>query len=379
MKRMILVLLVVLLAGCNLPTGNPGSGVGSPSEAGSPVSTATARPTFILRPSATPYAANWNQVGLPTGAQGTNSILVHPQDENFWYVIGVKSSAGSENGLFVTHNAGQTWETLYSAKLMRVIAIDPANPERLFTSDYGKLLLSTDRGQNWESLHDFDNLIISIHISPRDGAIYVLPSWYTSTDPGLYRSDDGGRSWVFYSYGAGMLNFIPWDIEEDPNTGTLYVVIELADHPQPYDPPFYRSLDRGESWEEIGDDLRWHGLSIQVDPLTSDVYYLAEGAGLFKSTDMGNHWARISPQLTFASELVLDPARPQRLIGGDLLNLPLYEGGVFYSDDGGENFTFLGLKGHCISDIALNASSTRMYVVSRDEGIFTAVIPAPMQ
>jgi hypothetical protein len=176
-----------------------------------------------------------------------------------------------------------------------------------------------------------------------------------------------------------MLNFIPWDIEEDPNTGTLYVVIEIADHPQPYDPPFYRSLDRGETWEEIGDDLRWHGLSIQVDPLTSYVYYLAEGAGLFKSTDMGNHWTRISPQLTFLSELVLDPARPQRLIGGDGVNLPLYEGGVFYSDDSGENFTFLGLKGHHITDIALNASSTRMYVLSRDEGIFTAVIPAPMQ
>ena len=351
------------------------------------MSTATSRPTFTLRPTytatltytptATPYAANWNHVGLPTGARGTNSILVHPQDENLWYLIGGKSSAGSENGLFVTRNAGQTWETLYSAKYMKEIAFDPSNPERLFLSDYGKLLLSTDRGQQWESLHDFDNLITSIHISPRDGAMYVLPSWYTSNDPGLYRSDDGGRSWGFYSFGAEMLNFIPWDIEEDPNTGMLYVVIEIADHPQPYDPPFYRSADRGETWEEIGDDLRWHGLSIQVDPLTSDVYYLTEGAGLFKSTDMGSHWTRISPQLTFASELILDPANPQRLIGGDLLNLPLYEGGVFYSDDGGESFTFLGLGGHSITDIALNSSSTRLYVVSRDEGVFTAVIPAP--
>ena len=50
MKKMILVLLIVLLAGCNLPTGNPESEVSSPSEADSPVSTATARPTFTLRP-----------------------------------------------------------------------------------------------------------------------------------------------------------------------------------------------------------------------------------------------------------------------------------------------------------------------------------------
>jgi hypothetical protein len=193
----------------------------------------------------------------------------------------------------------------------------------------------------------------------------------------VYRSTDGGGTWQRFSFGASLPNFIPWDMEEDPNTGMLYVVIEIGDHPDPYDPPFYRSPDRGETWEEVGDDLSWHGLSIQVDPLTSDVYYLAEGPGLFKSTDMGLHWQQISPQEHFASVLLLDPASPPRLFGGDLLHGVLFHGGVYYSDNGGESFIFLGLEDHSIPDLALNNSSTMLYVAAYDQGIYTAAIPAP--
>ena len=79
--------------------------------------------------------------------------------------------------------------------------------------------------------------------------------------------------------------------------------------------------------------------------------------------------------VNFARDLVLDPRNPQRLIGTDIYHQPLYDGGVYYSDDGGKNFLFLGLEGQNTVDIALNGSSTMMYVVSFDEGIYTSPIP----
>lgn len=386
----ILTFAGLLLGACTLPSGSsfptatqaPTETIGfSPTASKTPTDTPqpTKTPIPSFTPTSTPLAITWSEIGLPTGAAHTHAILVHPQDNNLWYVIGTLTGSSSESAIYITSDAGQTWQTVYTGKLISTIILDPQNANTLYSTEYGRLLRSTDRGQTWEILHDFTDIISSLHISTITGAIYVLPSWYSSTNPGIYRSDDGGQTWNFFSYGAEMMNFIPWDMEEDPNTGTLYVVIEIANHPQPYDPPFYRSTDRGETWEEIGDDLPWHGFTIQVDPLTSHVYYLSEGAGLYKSIDMGTHWTRISPQLYFASRLLVDPGSPPRLFGSDILNLPLYEGGVYYSDDGGESFTFQGLKGHYITDLTLNANSTKLYVVSRDQGIYTAEIPAPRQ
>ena len=311
------------------------------------------------------------------GHRKYTNILIHPEDETLWFVLGYPQDNYTVCALYRTTDAGQSWQTMYTGGTMRDIVLDPGNSNTLYSSNDGKLIRSTDRGQNWSTVHDFSDMLESFHISTIDGAIYVLPRWYTSADPGVYRSDDGGQSWRRLSFGANLKNFIPWDIEEDPNNGMLYVVIEIGDHPQPYDPPFYRSSDRGETWEEVGDDLSWHGQSIQVDPLTSDVYYLTEGGGLFKSTDLGLHWKRISPSEHFASDLLLDPSSPPRLFGSDLLHLPSYKGGVYYSDDGGESFLFLGLDGHMTSSLALNASSTQLFVLSFEQGIYAASIPGP--
>lgn len=393
MKVRRLMFAVLLFTGavifaCNLPTMVTTVEPVAPTEdSNAPTSTATPRPTFTLRPTftatltytptPTQMTAVWNHVGLPDGALHIFDILVHPEDDQRWLVLGNPSEVNEENAIYLTTDAGATWQIVYSGGIIRPLEIDPNNADTIYAADEGKLIRSIDRGQTWTTLRDFDDLVETVHISAIDGAIYVGPRWYLNTNPGIYRSDDGGQTWDFLAFGSDIPNFILWDIEQDPNTGTLYVAIEIADHPQPYDPPFYRSTDRGETWEEVGRDLSWHGLALQVDPLTSDVYFLTEGAGLYRSIDQGVHWRRINTYVNFACDLVLDPSNPQRLIGADLLHEPLYDGGVYYSDDGGENFLFLGLEGYRTGALALNGSSTMLYVVTYEHGIYTTPIPAP--
>ena len=383
----ICVLAAMLLAACTLPDAAELSDADFPLVTPTPFPAATTetketpRPTLVIRQTsdatATPMMAHWTHVGMPTGAEKAFQILVHPEDDTLWYVLGHQGDANLSTSLFISEDAGATWKIVYTGKIMRPLTIDPQDGNILYSADDAKLIRSTDRGQTWSVIHDFDDLLESIHISTIDRAIYVGLGWYNSTNPGLYRSDDDGESWKFLSFGAAIQNFLPWDIEEDPNTGYLYVVIEIADHPQPYDPPFYRSTDRGETWEEVGGDLTWHGFSIQVNPLNSDVYFLSEGAGLFKSTDEGLSWNRINDQVNFARELVIDPKKPARFIGVDIYHQPLYDGGVYYSENYGKSFLFLGLEGQNTADLALNSSSTMMYVVSYDQGIYTSPIPAP--
>ncbi|MEN8241668.1 MAG: hypothetical protein ABFS17_07085 [Chloroflexota bacterium] len=379
----LLFVLGFVQAACNLPTlveQHPTTPQ-PPGPTSEPLPTSTTAPEITPLPTekvtATPLAVTWNKIGMPPGAQKTYGILVHPEDENLWLVLGYPNSDYSVCAIYRTTNAGQSWETVLTGGQVRGIALDPENSNTLYSTNEGKLIRSDDRGQTWSTVNDFGDMIESFHLSPIDGAIFVLPRWYSSSDPGVYRSMDGGQHWERFSFGGTLPNFIPWDIEEDPNNGLLYVVIEIGDHPQPYDPPFYRSRDRGESWEDVGADLPWHGISIQVDPRTSDVYFLSEGSGLYKSIDQGSHWARIDSGTRFTCKLFLDPANPPRLFGGDYFYEPRFDGGVYYSDDGGESFVFLGLEGQTTCELTLNSSSTMLYVVSFQQGIYTAVIPAP--
>lgn len=40
-------------------------------------------------------------------------------------------------------------------------------------------------------------------------------------------------------------SLICWDVAQDPSNGALSVCTEIAEHPSPYDPPFYRSTNGG--------------------------------------------------------------------------------------------------------------------------------------
>jgi photosystem II stability/assembly factor-like uncharacterized protein len=383
-----LILICILASACNLPAAGSTDQSIPPNEANqAPTTTIPAQATFTLRPTLTatathtltptPLSVTWNHIGLPTGAQGAYRLLVHPENDAHWLVLGHPGELNAGAAIYLTRDAGQTWQTVYTGALIQPLEADPQNPDIIYSSDWGKLIRSSDGGQTWSVLQDFEDQVQSVLISPIDGYIYVGPRWYLNPDPGIYRSSDGGQTWTLFQFETDVPNFLPWDIEEDPNTGILYTVIEIADHPQPYDPPFYRSMDRGETWEEVGKGLTWHGFVIQVDPQTSDVYFLSEGEGLFKSIDEGRIFHRINRYVIFSRDLSLDPANSQRIIGSDQLHPPLHDGGVYYSDDAAKYFLFLGLEGYNTVDITLNAGSTRLYVVTYEQGIYTAEIPTP--
>ena len=81
------------------------------------------------------------------------------------------------------------------------LAADPNNTSKLFlgTSD-GHVFTSSDEGAHWQMISRIgtgqDDVITHIIVDPRDSNRLYASSWTLySGGGGVYRSDDGGRTW----------------------------------------------------------------------------------------------------------------------------------------------------------------------------------------
>ena len=116
----------------------------------------------------------------------------------------------------------------------------------------------------------------------------------------------------------------------DPNV--VYLIVEAADDKG----GFFRSTDKGESWEKMSDhhSSGQYYNEIFCDPKDIDKVYSVETRSVF-TTDAGKTWKRISTGDRHVDDhaLWIDPLDTQHfIIGGD--------GGIYESWDSGNTFDF---------------------------------------
>jgi hypothetical protein len=296
------------------------------------------------------------------GDPNVREIHVDPDTAESWYV-------NAYAGIYITRDAGATWEH-HLSDYCAALEIDPNDHDILYASSQESVFRSDDRGRTWQPMYTFPSTVTSILVSSIDSSVYAGVAWGSlPTANGIYKSTDQGNSWNFYSYGVAEDGLIPWDIEEDPVNNKLYVCTEIWDHPDPYNPPFFRSSNGGLTWDEISGTLPWHAIRIQVHPLTQDVYVLTEGAGLYKSTNFGDTWVYMNNY--FGLELLIDKNYPSRFFGGKhTFSGP--GGGVYESTDTGTTFDFAGLSGNIVGSLCLDGSSSTLHAACYSTGIYTA-------
>ena len=309
-------------------------------------------------------------------------IVVDSEDERLLYVMVYQA------GLFISRDGGLSWELAVPGEPpgYGVIAKDRSNVNRVFYGQHNKLYVSTDRGLTWNLLFTFDPSYYceSIAVSQLDPhTIFVC---HSGSNVRFYRSDDDGVSWQSYSYGQsiGIENFRTWAVGEDPIDGTLYVGIELGNHPQPYHPPFLRSTDGGMTWENLVENMAsyyegpiWHVTSIAVHPYNHKVYALSEGVGVYTSIDHGLTWTlTLYPDLI--GGLFRDPNREGRLFAGSV-SYSTRPGGAYISTDDAETFSPYGLEGLTVSSFALADRSYTLYATAYGSGIYFTWLPYERQ
>jgi photosystem II stability/assembly factor-like uncharacterized protein len=308
---------------------------------------------------------NWQFVGAPTLTQvdtQTEFLAVDPRDERTLYV-------GTSKGLYITHNGGGSWTMPVTGPNFG-IAIDPVTPDTVYAIANSHVLMrSVDRGDTFATLQTFDDVLYSIRISVANpGTIFIgFEGAQASTLSGVFRSTDLGNTWQRFPFGvSGAL--IPWSIAEDATDGTLYTGTEIANHPLPYHPQFFRSSDRGQTWVDATGTLPWHVTHAAVNPVTHQVYALTEGAnGVYQSTDHATTWSRLDQ--SFGLSLLLDPRNLTHVFGSDFLT-DTKRGGAYMSTRSGAQFVAFGLDERQPVDLALNGTSSHLYAACIGSGIY---------
>jgi len=316
----------------------------------------------------------WSMVAKPLGFTDNEWVRVDPEDDNTWY-------AGGGSGLFVTNDAGQTWTQRIVGFSQTPVEFAPGTACTVYAVDNGsssRLMRSMDRGHTWATLYEVPaGWIVSVHLGRSTPGLILIG---VQINPGpipdrFYRSADYGATWSAQNMDGGSRGLIPWDIEEDVN-GVLYSGTEIFNHPQPYQPPFFRSTDGGLTWQNVRSGLPWHVVAIQSHPSSATVYALTEGAGLFMSTNAGNSWSAVNPDRFPELSLVVDPLAAVRMYGG-VVSYQSFPGGVYASSDGGRSFHGVGLAGITVGGLSLAQHSRVLFAAGYLSGIWRAIIPIP--
>ena len=266
---------------------------------------------------------HWRLVGPFRGGR-TRAATGVPGQPNVFYVGQV------DGGVWKSDDYGRTWNPIFDGEKSQsigAIAVAPSNANVLYVASGEGLhrpdlsigdgmYRSNDAGKTWQHLGLLDaEQIPALAVDPRDpnkvfAAVLGHP-YGPNEERGIFRSTDGGATWKKVLY-------------KDADTGGSDVVID-PQHPD----VVYAAL-----WQS------------RLGPWEDGNQYDGTNGGLFKSTDGGDTWTKLTkglPDDLVQIEVAIAPSDPNRLYatlstkheGGYASGAGL---GVYRSDDAGESW-----------------------------------------
>jgi photosystem II stability/assembly factor-like uncharacterized protein len=231
-----------------------------------------------------------------------------------------------------------------------------------FGATGGGIWRTQDGGRTWENISDghFGGSIGAIEVAPSDpNVIYVGGGECTvrgnvSAGTGVWKSTDAGRSWK--SMGLTQSRHIPRMKVHPQNSDLVYAAVLGDLFKSSSERGVYRSKDGGKSWERIlfvNNDVG--AVDLCMDPTNPRILYAStwrvrrtpydlssggEGSKLWKSTDGGDTWTDLSANAGLPTDtlgiigVTVSPKRPDRVWA----IIESKTGGVFRSDDGGKTW-----------------------------------------
>lgn len=304
-------------------------------------------------------------------------------------------------GVWKSVDAGTTFKPVFDEHTQSIgaITIDRSNPDTVWVgtgepwtrnsvSVGDGIYKTTDGGENWEHLGLEDSeRITSILLDPTESQIaYVCVTghlWNANEQRGVYKTADGGKTWERILYvdedtGCGGMAMDP----QQPNI--LYAGMwQFRRQPHHFTSGgpgsgLYKTTDAGKSWRKITEGLPAGDLgriAIAVAPTRPSRVYAtveSEDTAMYRSDDLGETWKRVGSTTSvearpfYFSLLVADPSDFNRVYK------PATSTSV--SEDGGE--TFSGLMGRTHADhhaFWINPDNPDHLLIGTDGGLYESL------
>ncbi len=349
-------------------------------------------PAEVVISSATFGQMRARSIGPASMSGRVAAMDVIPGDRMTIYV------GAATGGVWKSSNGGTTFKPIFDEHTQAIgaIRVDHSNTETVWVGTGESwtrnsvsvgtgVFKTTDGGENWSDvgLNDTER-ITDILIDPSDGdTVYVCATghlWNANEERGVFKTTDGGKTWdkvLFVDENTGC-----GDIAMDPQQPDILYASMWQFRRYPYSfksggpgSGLYKTTDGGKTWERLTAGLPTGELgriAVAVAPSRPSTVYAvveSEQTAMYRSDDVGQTWRRTgtSPAVEsrpfYFSLLHVDPTDFNRV----------YKPASYtaVSVDGGE--TFSGLGGGTHGDhhaLWINPDNPHQLVLGTDGGVY---------
>uniref|UniRef100_UPI004047D53E WD40/YVTN/BNR-like repeat-containing protein n=1 Tax=Algoriphagus sp. TaxID=1872435 RepID=UPI004047D53E len=353
-----------------------------------------AEPIVPVNPSPDSLFSNlkWRNIGPFRGGRANAVSGVVGNDQKFY-------AGYTGGGLWTTEDGGINWENIsdgfFTVGSIGEVAVSESDPNVVYVgtgehavrgvmTSYGNgVYKSTDAGKTWKHLglektrHISD---IAVHPSNPD-LVYVAGQGTVhgpNNDRGVFKSTDGGATWkkVLYINDSTGISSLSMDMN---NPRILYAT-SWEHRRLPWTvssggagSAIWKSTDEGNTWQKLTEGLpKMMGkMGISVSRANSNrVYAILETekskSGLYRSDDAGKTWALLSNNQDISSrswyymEVFADPINENIVY---VLNAPMMK-----SIDGGKTFARVRVQHGDTHDLWINPSKNNVIALGDDGG-----------
>ncbi|HET7395286.1 MAG TPA: hypothetical protein VFK12_02480 [Gammaproteobacteria bacterium] len=354
---------------------------------------------------------HWRQVGPFRGGWSTMAVGIPSQPNTFYF-------GGADGGVWKTSDAGLTWQPMFQQQgsiSIGALAIAPSNPDIIYVGTGQPeprydivggdgMYRSADGGRTWTHIGLEDTKHIGrIWIDPKDPDTVVVAAvghFFGANDQrGVFRTSDGGKHWqkvLFTNAETGAVDLAADDAHPQVMFAATWQqrMYPWLSYFKPQAGPgsgIWKSTDEGKTWTRLsghglpGGELGRIGLAVAPGTNDQRVYAIIDakpqsvfvgganqksGSGLYRSNDGGANWEKMGGDDLADWYFDRIAVDPKN---PDLLYV--MNRSVARSSDGGKTFTWF--KGAPGGDdyhfMWINPDDDRYMVLASDQGTTVSV------